>query len=125
MSEAAPLAGRTERDARQGGQRVRLRTRRRRMERREVAVREHSCELVIAERFEVARRGHVLRPAITLGEGLIRDLADDALDEPELTALWPTRVGVQDEQLVPDEPVEARRRLPDRPSRSTHGATRR
>src|SRR6478735_121110 len=109
MERSGPLAGGTERDPRQSGQRVRLRTRRCRMERREVVIGEDACELVVAERFEVTRRCQVLRPAIALGESLVGDLADDALDEPELAALRRSWVGIKDEQLMPDEPVEARR----------------
>ena len=49
--------------------------------RRQVVRRQRAGELVVAERFEVARRREVPAAPVAQREGGIGDLADDGLDE--------------------------------------------
>ena len=65
-------------------------------------------QLVGAERLEVAGRRQVPGLAVALGERVVGDLADERLDERVLAALRRARVGLQGQQLAPDERPEAR-----------------
>ena len=60
-------------------------------------------QLVLAERFEEPGRSKVARPTVAPGEGAVRDLADERLDERHLAALGRARVDVLDEQFPPRE----------------------
>ena len=83
---AGPLGGTAEGDPGLGGERVRLRTGRRREIGVPVVGRQDPGQLVAVERLEVARGGKVPRPSILLGQGLVGDLADEPLDEDVLAA---------------------------------------
>ena len=75
---------------------------------RDVVRGQRAGQLVVAERLEVARRGEVAGPPLALGQRAVGDLADERLDEAVLAALGAARVGLDVEQLAPDEAAEAR-----------------
>ena len=107
MEGGRPIGRGPKSDARLRGEHVRLGTRRRRSVRGDVVVGKDACELIVTERFEVTSRREMLRSPIPLGEGLVGDLADDTLDEPDTgraSARAGPRRGLED--LVAGEPVE-------------------
>ena len=85
---------------------------------------ERAGQLVLASAFEEAGRGEVPGPAVAPGQRAVRDLADERLDEAVLAALGRSRVGLEREDLAPDErraaaaraPLAARRRPPPAPA---------
>ena len=58
--------------------------------------------------LEVARRGQVTRAALAQGQRVVGDLADQRLDVAVLSTLRRPRVGVDLEQLAPDQAAQAR-----------------
>ena len=82
-----PLGRAPERDARLGGERIRLGRVRGQPLRREVVPGEPARELVGAQVLEVARGGEVADLAVPLRERVVGDLADERLDEGVLAAL--------------------------------------
>ena len=86
MERGRPVGGRAQRNPGLGGERVGLVTGGRCLVGGEVVAGEHARQLVVAERLEIAGRGEMLRATVALGQRLIRDLSNDALDEPVLAA---------------------------------------
>ena len=76
---------------------------RRRAIRRQIVRRKRTGQLVLAQRLEEPGRSQVARPTVAPGEGAVRDLADERLDERHLAALGRPRVDVLDEQFPPRE----------------------
>ena len=70
---------------------------------RQIVRRKSPGQLVLAERLEEPGRSKVARPTVAPGEGAVRDLADERLDERHLAALGRARVDVLDEQFPPRE----------------------
>ena len=103
-----PVRGGPQGDPRLGGDRVGLLAFRRCEVRVQVVGREDAGRLVVAELLEVAGRREVPRPAIAPGERPVGDLAQERLGEAVLAALRRPRVGVEDEDLAPDERPQAR-----------------
>ena len=75
----------------------------------EIVARERTRELIGPEALEVASGGEVTALAVALGERVVRDLAHEGLDEGELAALGRAGVGLEDQELAPDEGAKARR----------------
>ena len=87
---------------------VRLGARRGFLECGEIVGGQRADQLVLAERLEMACRGEMPVAAVALGQGRIRDLADERLDEAVLAALGRPLVDLLDEDLAPDETAQAR-----------------
>ena len=90
----------------------------------EVVAGEGAGGLVGPEALEETGRGEVTGLAVTLGEGVVGDLADERLDEPVLAALGRARVGLEGQELAPDERAQARLELSARRRRSPRRARR-
>ena len=71
--------------------------------RREVVAGQAAGELVGLEALEEACGGEVAALAIGLGERVVRNLADQGLDEGVLAALGAAGIGLQGQQLAADE----------------------
>ena len=52
---------------------------------------------------EMLRRGQVARPTVVPGQRLVRDMADEVLQEPVLPAFGRARVSLEAEDLLPRE----------------------
>ena len=91
--------------------RVRLGALGRRLVGGEVVRGEGAGQLVVAERLEVAGGRKVPGPPLALGQRAVGDLADQRLDEAVLAALGRARVGLDLEELAPDEGPEPRLEL--------------
>jgi hypothetical protein len=101
--DGGPLRSPSQGKTRLAGQCVRLGTFGRVRVGRQVVSGEGSGELVRPEAFEEAGRSEVTDLAVAPRQRPVRDLADERLDERVLAALGRSRVGVQHEQLAPDE----------------------
>src|SRR3954447_2955441 len=69
---------------------------------------QRTCQLVIAERLEVACRRKVALSPITLGERAIGDLADERLHEAVLTTFRRARIELNIDELAPAEVAQSR-----------------
>ena len=77
----------------------------------------HAGQLVVADRLDEARRGQVAGPTVAPGQRAVGDLADERLDEGVLAALRRAGVGLDLEQLPPDERRGGAARAPRRQRR--------
>src|SRR4029077_10009830 len=69
--------------------------------------REHGGQGFVAGGLDLARHGPVPRAAVAFRERLVGDLAHHALEEPDLAALWRTRVVLAPQELPATEVVQA------------------
>ena len=74
---------------------------------RDEVARDHPGQLLVAEGLEMACGGQVPGPAVALRQGPVGDLADERLDEGVLPAGRCARVGLDGQDLLADERVEA------------------
>ena len=112
-----PLGRATQRDPGLGGDRVALRTIGLRPVGGDVVFGQRPGDALVVERLEVARSRQVEPAAVARGQGAVRDLSDEALDEAVLAPLRRPRVGLQREHLASHEAAQARRRPPRRSGR--------
>ena len=68
-------------------------------------------QLITAQALEIARGREVAGLPIALGQGVIGDFADQPLDEGVLTPVRAARVGLDGQDLAPDQRSEAGREL--------------
>ena len=68
--------------------------------------RDDTGQLVVAERFEIARRGQMPFASLALGERPVCDLTDERLDERVLAAGRCARIRLDREDLAPNEQVQ-------------------
>ena len=73
----------------------------------EVVAGERAGELIGPERLEEAGGGEVAGLAVAPGERVVGDLPDERLDEGVLAALGRAGVGLEGEELAPDEGAQA------------------
>lgn len=100
--------GGLQRDPGLGGQRFGFRPLCGVLVRCEVVAGEGAGELVGAEALEEPGGSEVAALAISLGERVVGDLADEGLDERVLAAFGAARVRLQHQELAAHEPVQAR-----------------
>ena len=103
-----PLGRAPEGDPRLAGERVAFRTVGRVDVRGEIVAGERPGQLVRAEGLEEPRRREVADLAVGLREGVVRDLADERLDERVLAPLRAPRVRVERQELAVDKASHAR-----------------
>src|SRR5207247_2601969 len=77
----------------------------RRLEGTLVVACERAGDLVFPATLEVARRGQVSRAPVAPAQRRIRDLPNDRLHETELPAFGRAWIGVEDEDVAPDQVV--------------------
>lgn len=70
--------------------------------------RQDAGELVIPERLDVPRRSEVPGLPISSGQRVVRHLADQRLHECVLATLRTAWIGLQGEQLAPDQAPKPR-----------------
>ena len=102
-----PVGGRAERQSRLGARRLALGAVRCRAVGRQVLLGERA-RVLLAEALEVARGCQVPDPAIAPGQGRVRDVTEERLDEAEAAAVRRARVRLQREDLAAHEAAHAR-----------------
>ena len=105
------VGGSPERDSSLGGQGVGLRPGGRIGMRSEVMPGQRARQLVRAQRLEVASRGEMAGLAIRAGQGVVRHLTNEGLDERVLAALRRTRIDRLHQELSTNEVAEPRLEL--------------
>jgi hypothetical protein len=111
VERRGPFTSRAQRQARLGGQRIGLRACGRGLVGQQVVVGDDGRDLLAAGSLEVAHGGQVSGAPLGSGEGPVRHLLEEALDEGVLPALGRARVDIETQDLAPNEPGEAGREL--------------
>ena len=101
-----PIGGSPQRDPRLARERLGFGAVGRGPVRRQVVRCQCAGELVVTERFEVARRGEVPAAPVAHREGRVGDLADDGLDEGVLAPFRRSRIDLTVEEVGPDQGAE-------------------